>query len=94
MWWCIVFLIHRDKDGNRDDELGMLFIEAYRNDEKYNSAAYFMALDMGSRIRRLHEPSDFWVYSLEQVESPVGKWASSAPQNQDSARRILRRKAS
>lgn len=59
-----IFEIHRD------EELGDLFIRHYRNDREYNSAAYFISVDMGISIKRLREPSDFWTYTLEQVENP------------------------
>lgn len=60
-----IFNIHKD------EELGMLFIDKYRSDEKYNSTAYFISVEMGTPIKRIREPSDFWVYSLEQVENPL-----------------------
>ena len=49
-------------DIHKDEELGALFIINYRDNVKYNSAAYFISVDMGSPIKRLREPSDFWTY--------------------------------
>ena len=74
-------------DIHKDEELGALFIINYRDNVKYNSAAYFISVDMGSPIKRLREPSDFWTYEKTAIESPVGKWVSAAIKNQNSSRK-------
>ena len=78
-------------DIHRDEELGALFIDRYKKDERYNSSAYFIALEIGSNIRRLHEPSEFWFYSLESIENPVGKWVGSSLSNSAQGKRMYKK---
>ena len=78
-------------DIHGDEELGALFIDRYRRDDTYNSAAYFISVDMGSPIKRIREPSEFWAYEKTAVERPAGRWVSAALRNQSSSRMASKR---
>ncbi|MDP4039497.1 MAG: hypothetical protein Q8P57_02870 [Candidatus Pacearchaeota archaeon] len=53
-----------------DREIGDYFVRAYGQDLRYNSAAYFIACELGVKIERLKHPSDFWIIPESIVMNP------------------------